>query len=496
MKKSLHKTIWRTLLVLVCVLTANSAWADVTIYVNSSESFNLHYWGQDVEGTAWPGVSNSDLTSESIGGVTWYKITFEGANSVSCILNDAGGQTEDILNLTGTKHLRYNGGASYYILENTVWTVAGVTGTTADGASDSFFTHAWNANDNVMSTIDYSNYTWTSAPVTIENPSVAFKVVINGNDWIPSGNDNNVTCSASGSGTYLLNVTYKLGESAPEGNLVKLLAHNTTNFPDDNFRNYLSNTFSTQTADGYWTLDELASVTSINCSNQNITTLKGIENFTALTELNCSSNKLTSIDLTSNTALTNANLNGQSVTFNNIVKSLTYENRIYYFIWLNNQYNGQDPWFVGAIQQLDGMGAQSQFDLNRVTWGEGCQEFTGTAQNNTSNSIGLQALSDGLPADIIAGKVLLVSGNADEGTFKYNYAATGASKDGSSMEVTVNWTGASVPTGIDTIGAGEIKATRYYNLMGVESATPFHGVNIVVKEYSDGTRDTSRVIMK
>ena len=45
-------------------------------------------------------------------------------------------------------------------------------------------------------------------------------------------------------------------------------------------------------------------------------------------------------------------------------------------------------------------------------------------------------------------------------------------------------------------GMRTLKATRYYNLMGVESATPFQGVNIIVKEYSDGTRDTSKVIMK
>ncbi len=43
-------------------------------------------------------------------------------------------------------------------------------------------------------------------------------------------------------------------------------------------------------------------------------------------------------------------------------------------------------------------------------------------------------------------------------------------------------------------GKGELLRTRYYNLMGVESASPFDGVNIVVKEYSDGSRVTTKVI--
>lgn len=41
-----------------------------------------------------------------------------------------------------------------------------------------------------------------------------------------------------------------------------------------------------------------------------------------------------------------------------------------------------------------------------------------------------------------------------------------------------------------------LKTTRYYNLMGVESSTPFSGVNIVVKEYTDGTRESSKAIMR
>ncbi len=57
-------------------------------------------------------------------------------------------------------------------------------------------------------------------------------------------------------------------------------------------------------------------------------------------------------------------------------------------------------------------------------------------------------------------------------------------------------------TAIETIGADKavgmrtLKSTRYYNMMGVESSTPFQGVNIIVREYTDGSRETSKVIMR
>ena len=50
-------------------------------------------------------------------------------------------------------------------------------------------------------------------------------------------------------------------------------------------------------------------------------------------------------------------------------------------------------------------------------------------------------------------------------------------------------------TPISTVDAGhEVARVRYYNLMGVESSTPFQGVNIIVKEYTDGTSSTTKVI--
>jgi len=45
-----------------------------------------------------------------------------------------------------------------------------------------------------------------------------------------------------------------------------------------------------------------------------------------------------------------------------------------------------------------------------------------------------------------------------------------------------------------TVDHGTVKAVRYFNIMGVESAEPTEGVNIIVTEYSDGTRNAVKVI--
>jgi hypothetical protein len=84
--------------------------------------------------------------------------------------------------------------------------------------------------------------------------------------------------------------------SSPSG-----IAIDETNFPDENFRNWvLAQNYG---QDGVLTEAEIAGVTEIDVSRKNISSLKGIEYFTELTELNCWSNQLTSLDVSNNTAL-------------------------------------------------------------------------------------------------------------------------------------------------------------------------------------------------
>ena len=51
-----------------------------------------------------------------------------------------------------------------------------------------------------------------------------------------------------------------------------------------------------------------------------------------------------------------------------------------------------------------------------------------------------------------------------------------------------------VPTAIQTLNAKQVVSEKYYNVAGVESDTPFQGVNIVVTRYSDGSTSTVKVL--
>ena len=51
------------------------------------------------------------------------------------------------------------------------------------------------------------------------------------------------------------------------------------------------------------------------------------------------------------------------------------------------------------------------------------------------------------------------------------------------------------PTGINVVETiKNVVNVKYYNLQGIESATPFDGVNIMVKTYEDGSKATSKVV--
>jgi Leucine-rich repeat (LRR) protein len=71
---------------------------------------------------------------------------------------------------------------------------------------------------------------------------------------------------------------------------------NATNFPDDNFRTYISNL--TGVSVGSTISDaKLANVKEIRAEHLDISSLQGIEYFTGLTYLYCGNNKLTSLDV-------------------------------------------------------------------------------------------------------------------------------------------------------------------------------------------------------
>ncbi|MDY6294404.1 MAG: chitobiase/beta-hexosaminidase C-terminal domain-containing protein [Bacteroidales bacterium] len=226
MKQNFKQWAWRTLLTLTCILTTTSAWADVTIYVNpSSANYYMHYWGTGITGTTWPGVqfSSDNFSRETIGTINWYKITFSGVNSVNCIFNQGSDQnkTSDITNISGTKFYTYNGGSSYSDVTSTYSPYLDNYYATGDNAT--VFGTAWSPTAKLM-TNDYNgNWTWTSDEFQMnEGSTIGFKVVKNGTDWIPSGEGNETKKTAPATGTYKLKVTYVLGASASDGELIPI----------------------------------------------------------------------------------------------------------------------------------------------------------------------------------------------------------------------------------------------------------------------------------
>ena len=101
---------------------------------------------------------------------------------------------------------------------------------------------------------------------------------------------------------------------------------NKDNFPDENFRKYVSDNFDKKPRNGKLSDGELDNVKWIDISDKSVTSLQGIEHFKNLTHLNCSGNKLTKLDVSNNRNLTilkcNRNqLNSLDVKNN---KNLTY----------------------------------------------------------------------------------------------------------------------------------------------------------------------------
>ena len=111
---------------------------------------------------------------------------------------------------------------------------------------------------------------------------------------------------------------------------------NEVNFPDENFRAYLMS--QSYGKDGVITEEEIKNVVNIDVREKNITTLKGIENFTALTGLNCGNNQLTNLDMSKNTALTNLDCSRNQLTSLDVSK-----NTVLRWLWCyNNQLTSLD----------------------------------------------------------------------------------------------------------------------------------------------------------
>ena len=103
------------------------------------------------------------------------------------------------------------------------------------------------------------------------------------------------------------------------------VAINETNFPDATFRAYVKSSCQSD-GDDYLTATEKKAVTKIDVHNKGITSLKGVERFTALKELLCYTNKITALDVTKNTQLTRLACNSNKLKTLDLTKNTKLEN--------------------------------------------------------------------------------------------------------------------------------------------------------------------------
>ena len=140
------------------------------------------------------------------------------------------------------------------------------------------------------------------------------------------------------------------------------------NFPDETFRTYVRNTFD-EDVDGYLRKNEIAKVTEINVRGEDITSLKGVEHFTALTELICDFNQLTAIDVSKNSALQTLCCSGNQLTTLDVSSNsdlqvlecannqltalnLSKNSALTYLTCINNQLNALDMSKNTALTEL------------------------------------------------------------------------------------------------------------------------------------------------
>ena len=96
--------------------------------------------------------------------------------------------------------------------------------------------------------------------------------------------------------------------------------------------------------------------------------------------------------------------------------------------------------------------------------------------------------------DMLETPISLVDGENFHVEEAGNYTITVSTAETKGLPLPLVMVVTKTPTAIDTINMENVKAVRYYNVAGVESATPFQGVNIVVREMTDGSKSVIKIV--
>ena len=130
-------------------------------------------------------------------------------------------------------------------------------------------------------------------------------------------------------------------------NVPKAVQINSMNFPDANFRNYVSKEID-KDCDDILSPEELMKTLSINVNNKEIASLKGIEYFINLEKLQCNGNNLTELDISKNTYLTLLSCDRNQLTSIDLSHNLMLKQ----FAILNNQLTNIDLSHNTALKSI------------------------------------------------------------------------------------------------------------------------------------------------
>ena len=138
--------------------------------------------------------------------------------------------------------------------------------------------------------------------------------------------------------------------------------------------------------------------------------------------------------------------------------------------------------FVGDVE----LEAGAEFKLF-TPYGDGLKWFGGVDENNVGYFL--------INSDMLETPITLIEGANFRVEEAGNYNITVAEAESKGVQEPLVMTiKKNTPEAIEAINMENVKAVRYYNVAGVESLTPFQGVNIVVREMTDGTKNVTKMM--
>ena len=199
--------------------------------------------------------------------------------------------------------------------------------------------------------------------------------------------------------------------------IVDGVAVDTFNFPDKNFRDVVK-TFDTDD-NNILSDTEIATVKEIECKRMGITSLKGIEYFTALEYLYCHDNELTELDLRRNTKLKELNCSTNRLTV------------------LDLSQNPKLKMVICSDNALTALNLSSNSKLTNLNASGNIREITLTGNTfDLSSLTGFDASRmSGLTGGTVSGSTLTVDGNAAVVIYSYDISYTGTELDDEEKDV-------------------------------------------------------------